>query len=146
MSYSQKKIVQLPPETTLKGLKKRGQIALIKGGKPPKLRFRPGQYIRYKGQLYELMFAYRLKENPREWIFCLEERRNLSGRPKDLIAAVAESMGLGDSTPRVVYDIFHDGYQVFEFFIDIPGNGDRTNVRNKDLLRHGEVISSGTVS
>lgn len=144
-SRSQRRIVQLPPETTMKGKKERGQISLIKGGKPPKLRFRPGQYIQYKGQLYELMFAYRLKEDPHEWIYCLEERRSLSGRPKDTIAAVSASLGCGDGTPRIVYDIFHDGYQVFEFFIDIPGNGDRNNVRNKDLLQHGEVISSGTV-
>lgn len=51
---------------------------------------------------------------------------------------------IGDKV-RIVGLGVMEAYQVFQFFIDIPGNGDRNNVRNKDLLQYGEVISSGTV-
>lgn len=139
-----RKKIQLPPKTTRRGKIDGLHMTVIDGGKPPKLRFRPGQFIEYKGQLHELMFAYRVKDDPHEWIFCLEERRDLSGR-KDLIGIVAEALGCGDETPRILYDLLRDSYDAFRYFEDIPANGDRTHVRNKDLLQKGKVISSGEI-
>lgn len=138
------KKVQLPPGTSLTGLVDRGRTSVLHGGKPPKLRFRPGQYVEFDGQLYEVMYAYRLKENPHEWIFCLEERKDLSGS-MDEIGQIAESLGCGSLTPKIVYDLFHSWAQAAEFFFDIPANGDRANVTNKSLLQRGRLISSGAI-
>lgn len=46
--------------------------------KPPKLRFKPSQYVEYQNSLWEIMYAYRTKDDDRIWKFCLEERKGLS--------------------------------------------------------------------
>jgi hypothetical protein len=114
-------------------------------GKPPKLRFRPGVFIRLKGQLYEVMYCYRIADNPQEWRYSLETRGTLSSEPVDDIGKLAKAMGLGATTPRIVYEVFRSSHDASSFFMEIPMNGDRCDVGNQSMLRYGEVISSGEV-
>ena len=101
----------------------------------------PGQFIEYDGGLHEILYVYRLNSAPHEWVFCLEERSDTSGRLDD-IGYIAASLGCGDQTPRIVYDIFRDQAQVMRYFLDIPGNGDRIHLRTRTLLNHGRLVDA----
>jgi len=138
--------IPLPSGAALSGRRSnRGHMFVDSPGKPPKLRFQPGSFVRYKGQLCEVIYAYRLQENPHEWRYSLEERTELSSRPKDAIGQLAVALGCGATTPRVAYHVFRDYMQASQYFADIPMNGNRSDVSNKSLLQFGEVISSGEV-
>lgn len=138
------KKIPMPPGTGMDGPVNRGKVSVVPGGKPPKLRFRPGQYIEYQGRLHELMFAYRLRDDPHEWIYALEEREDLSDQ-KDVIGQIARHIGCGESTPRIVYDIFLNSVDANTFFFDIPADGDRIHVRNRSMMKKAKIISSGAV-
>jgi hypothetical protein len=145
----QDKWIDQPSTTTLQGRERRPQIRVWKN-KPPKLRFRPGIYVKYQGQIHELLYVYRCKPDTQEWIFVLEERKGLEApalNPKsagDRLSAMAESMGAGVDTPRIVYEIFRSSSDAMSFFSDIPAYGDRVHLRNKEMLKL-EVASSGSV-
>lgn len=138
-----------PSITTLQGQKQRGRVRVWKN-KPPKLRWKPGIYVKRRGFLHELIYIYRCKPDTQEWIFVLEERKGLespSKAPKskgDLLSAFAERLGSGSTTPRIVYEIFRDSMSAMAFFTDIPSYGDRVHVRNKEMLSL-EVVSSGSI-
>jgi hypothetical protein len=133
------------PDSTMLGERRPGaHITLTKGTKPPPLRFKIGSYLRYEGCLYEVMYAYRTVSNPHEWIYCLEVRKDLMGTT-DAIGELASAMGLGEATPRVVYDLFRDDYEANRYFWDIPCNGDRTLRKNGTLVKDAQVVSSGQV-
>lgn len=123
----------------------RSAMTLGHAGKPPKLRFQPGMFVQLDGQLYEILYVYRTRSAPQEWIYCLEEREQLSSAPRDAIGALVAAMGCGSRTPRIVYELFTDGYDAMVYFADIPANADRTSVSNKTLLQRGRVVSSGEV-
>jgi hypothetical protein len=114
-------------------------------GKPPKLRWKPGSFLRVRGKLYEIMYAYRVQDEPQEWRFSLEERKALSSAPTDALGQIFNALGAGSTTPRIVYEVFRDGYAAHQFFSDIPLNADRWEVGNKFLLQNGELVSSGEV-
>ena len=114
-------------------------------GKPPKLRWKPGSFVKYKGHLYEVMYAYRVQAEPQEWRFSLEERKTLSSKPADFIGQALDALGAGSTTPRIVYELFRDWMSAHQFFADIPLHGDRLEVTNKALLQNGELVSSGEV-
>ncbi len=114
-------------------------------GKPPKLRFRPGTFVKYKGSLCEVMYCYRVQDAPHEWLFCLEERQSLSSVPADFIGQALNALGAGSTTPRVVYELFRDSMDALKFFSDIPRNGNSTIVTNKTMLNEVEIVSSGEV-
>ena len=99
----------------------------------------------YKGQLHEIMYAFRQQADTQEWVFCLEERKGLSSAPRDLLGAVVLALGAGSDTPRIVYEIFRDAWHAHTFFADIPANGDRVNVTNKSMMKLAELVSSGEV-
>lgn len=120
------------------------KVTLIKGTKPPKMKFKIGSYLRYEGYLYEVMYAYRVASDPHEWIYSLEVRKNLAGQ-LDAIGELASAMGCGKDTPRIVYDLFQNPYEANYYFQDIPMNGDRILRKNKDLMAKAEVVSSGQV-
>jgi hypothetical protein len=124
----------------------RGTIRVLPSGKPPKLRFRPGSFIRYQGKLYEVMFAYRVAAEPSEWLYCCEERQGLkSGELSTFISGLTEALGAGETTPRVVMAIFHDSMQARQFFVDIPVGRDRITFKNKQLVQNAQLVSSGEV-
>jgi hypothetical protein len=136
--------MQRPPQLHLDGWRAGGTVRTYPGGKPPKLRFRPGMFVEDHGQLYEILYAYRLRKDPHTWLFCLEERSNLEGK-LDAIGTFLERMGAGKHTPRIVYELFADDYAAFEFFADIPAHGDQVTKSNQDMLKM-RVVSSGQVS
>lgn len=120
------------------------KITLIKGTKPPPLRFKIGSYVRHGGYLYEIIYAYRVASRPHDWIYCLEVRKNLSG-DVDAIGRIANAIGCGASTPRIVYDLFQTEYEANTYFHDIPSNGDRTLLSNKEMMKEAELVSSGQI-
>lgn len=127
----------LPPEYTLRGPKKRREIIVFAPGKPPKLRYKPGSYVLYKNSIHEVMFAYRIHEKPHEWIFAIEERKSLK---LDKIGDALQRMGAGSDTDRIVYEIFRDHYQVYEYFRDIPFSGDRIHLTNQQMISEVKVV------
>lgn len=92
----------------------------------------------YKGVRHIVMYAYRLKEDPHEWRYCIEEVRAL-----DELGAIIAAMGAGSHTPRIVYPCFRDGMDAMSFFSDIPLNGDRAHVKNKTLLSEAKDVEPG---
>lgn len=108
--------------------------------KPPKLRFKPGQFVEYQKIIWEIIYCYRTKEAPNIWIFCLEESKS-----KDKIGLfLAENCG--NLTPRIMYDCFRDSMDAMTYFVDIPANGDRIHVTTKEMLQRAKLVSSGEVS
>ena len=118
-------------------------------GKPPKLRFQIGTYLRYQGSLHEIIYAYRVQDTPHEWMYCLEERENLSPgemqRGASPLHGLVVAMGAGATTPRIVYELFRSHQDASTFFWDIPSAGDQSIVPNKKLIQHATVVSSGSI-
>lgn len=138
--------LQLPSILTLEGHQSRGSIRVFAPGKPPKLRFEPGNYVQYKDGLYEIICAFRTANDPHEWLFWCEPRESLEpAEPASPIGALAEALGAGQSTPMVVKEIFRDSYQALTFFADIPASGDWVALTNKGLIQSGRLVSSGAV-
>lgn len=140
--------LRLPSTITLDppGRRERGTIWVQPAGRPPKLRFQPGSFIRYGGKLYEVIFAYRVAADPSEWRYCCEERQELtSGEPSGIFPGLTEALGAGDTTPRVVGEIFRDTQEAWCFFSEIPTGHNRTTFTNKQLVRAARVVSSGEV-
>lgn len=133
----------LPVSPTTFG--RRGHVTVGNAGKPPKLRFQPGMFVRLRGQLYEIMYAYRLRDEPQEWRFSLEERMRLSSKPTDALGKMINAMGAGSTTPRIVYEPFRSWMDASLYFSDIPLHGNRWCVGNKLMVQEAEVISSGEV-
>ena len=129
---------------TLRGPEGRGRMA-VQTGKPPKLRWQPGSLVRVEGQLYEIMYAFRSASHSHEWQFCLEERKSVLQQEPDLLQKVAEALGCGEGTPRIVYDVFRSSTDAHSFFFDIPSNGDRRVVYNKTLMGKATLVSSGEI-
>lgn len=126
----------------------RGTVSTAPGmGKAPKRRFSPGQFIWVEKQLWEIVYAYRLASDPSEWIYCLEERKELKSiQDGDVVGQAAAMLGAGSQTPRVFNDPFRSSGDANTFFHDIPVNGDRKHFTNKSLLqKKAEVKSSGEV-
>jgi len=114
----------------------------VSDGKPPKLRFRPGWYVEYEGQLYVIQYAFRVQEVPHEWHFCLEERAQLHAPNEtmmDALCALIEERQ--DPVPRIVYSIFRNSWDAMQYFVSIPCSGDRVTITNKKLLNRGRVVS-----
>ena len=123
----------------------RGQTSVYSARKPPKLRFQPGSFVEYKGQLYEILYAFRVASAPQEWFYTLAERESLTPPQLDLIGAVVEALGAGRNTPRVVYEVFPHEQAAWSYFSDIPRNGDCRCVGNRAMMKDAKVVSSGQV-
>lgn len=130
--------VDVPSGTTLEGPRRdKGTLWVRPGGKPPKLRFKPGTFLTWKGQRYEIMYAYRVEDNPHEWRYSLEER-DKDSRP-EAINVVLKILGAGMTTPRVVYEMFRNSHEAYRYFSDITMGGNRCDVSNGTLVREAEV-------
>lgn len=138
-----RKRIPLPPHTTLRGKVQHGHVH-VRASKPPKLRWQPGQLITLDGQLFEIVYAFRIESEPSEWFFELEYRKSVQ-ESLDAIGQLGQAFGCGDETPRVVYDLFRDHTAARSYFSDIPSNGDRRVVSNKTLMRGAQVVSSGVI-
>ena len=113
--------------------------------KPPKIRFRPGTFLRYKGQLYEVLYAYRYRDDSREWHYTLEERTELRSVPSDPFSQLLSQVLVDEGKPRVSYELFRDWLDAERNWNYIPAYGDRVTVSNKKLMQFAEVVSSGEV-
>ena len=114
-------------------------------GKVPKRRFGPGQYVRLEGDLFEVIFCYRVSST-HDWQFCLEERASVtsSGDGNALCTALADA-GAGEDTNRVEDRLFNSMGDVHTWFADIPAmSGYRRHVTNQTMMG-AEVVSSGRV-
>jgi hypothetical protein len=120
------------------------RLHVTRGTKPPKLRFQAGTFFKLDGQLYELMYSFRIEDDPHEWHHHLEERNDLSDSG-DVIHHALIGMGCGSKTPKVSYDIFRNESDAQTFFADIPKAGDGMTVSNRRLLK-AEIVSSGLVT
>ena len=84
-----------------------------------------------------VLYAYRVKERPHVWFYCVEEIGTCSRTElTEAVDAYARFIGLGNSTPRVTYDLFVDHDEASKFFWDIPAQGySRSIVSNQTLLK-----------
>lgn len=134
-----------PSQTTLEGPRSPGnKVRMARATKPPPLRFKPGSYVKFRGFLYEIMYVYRVAAEPHEWMYELEERKDLYGK-QDALATCLSALGAGSTTPRICYEIFHDHGDARQFFSDIPCNADRAIGSNKQMMAEAERVSSGRV-
>jgi hypothetical protein len=123
-----------------------GYVNTLPAGKPPKLRFSPGMFLFVEGQLWEIVYAFRVADQPNEWLYCLEERTILSSKPTNEIGKLMAGFGLGDKTPRIVYEVFRSAFDAHHFFAEIPANTSRKTFTNQMLLQgKAEIRSSGEV-
>lgn len=112
--------------------------------KAPKLRFKPGSFVRdQNNQLYCIRIAFRLKGNPNEWMFLLEERKHM-GDPSTPASTLIEQSygGSGTTVCKAVYEPvchFHDAKDdpdlrnMYQF-----GNG--CFVSNRKMLNEFTVV------
>ncbi len=142
--------LQLPPMISLHsptGWEERGIINVLPAGKAPKLRFAPGSFVRCRdGKLYEVACVYRIQDMPTEWLYRCNERQSLTPEPEDSLLCAINALGAGSKTPRIVRQIFVDGFQAHTYFADIPVGRNCTTFTNRQLLQRGaQTISSGQV-
>ena len=114
--------------------------------KPPKLRFRPGEFVREKktGQLFCIIFAYRLVDEPSIWRFKLEEREDLGDPSTFLSLYCAEMAGEIPMNERIKWQPVYLG-DVMQIDPRDYCHGDRETATTKRLLNDFEVVSSGEV-
>jgi hypothetical protein len=110
-----------------------GKTRVLPGGKLPKLRFRPGTFIEWRGKLHEILYAFRLKDAPGDWRYALGERTELKSRYRHL-----------NPNERVVYELFHSWYEATCHFL-WAANESTTSVSTKSILQDGKEVSSGEI-
>jgi hypothetical protein len=116
-----------------------GEVRVALGqGKAPKRRFNPGDRFEYDGSHWELLFMYRLRNEPSVWYHVLAERK-----PNDLrlIDHVVRALGGGETTPRIVLTPFADRWEADRFFGDIPREGDSLIRTTQQLLAMKRVVT-----
>jgi len=119
-------------------------------GKPPKLRFQAGSFVRNKasGELFCVRIIYRDSGNPTEWLFVLEEREGLepSGKTRELDRLlIAHEAAKGEDVTRSV--VLWEPQRQSPFLnpeLNLLMNSSVT-VSNKQMLNEYEVVSSGEV-
>ncbi len=117
--------------------------------KPPKLKFKPGQFVRNNKtkELFCIRIAYRMVAEPNVWRFELEERADFA-KPVTSTSALCEALTSGNmrDCPVIMEPLRSD--------MDLCGHpqtrdlyhfGDAIRVRNQTLLNDYTVVSSGEV-
>ena len=105
--------------------------------KPPKLRFKPGEFVREKAtnQLYCIVWAYRTVQEPHVWLFTLEERNSLDP-PDTLLSMYCEGVaGKLTENDRILWEPVR-GY--LPIHPQDFCHGDREVVTNKRMLNDFE--------
>jgi hypothetical protein len=119
--------------------------------KPPKLRFRPGQFFRLKrsrgpgyevGQLYCCVWIYRTVEEPNIWKFVLEERKGLSSPSTTLSTMCAAVAGEVPFEERIKWQPIYR-HEAMDLDPRDYCHGDRTLALTKDLLNDYDLVSDG---
>ena len=116
--------------------------------KPPKLRYKPGSFVRdKKGQLYCIRTAYRTTEDPHEWVYDLEYREDLGDPRTQMSELCAEVIG----QPVGICVVVWEPLSRRDLAGTLPGMenayrfGDSKHVTNKKMLQEYSVVSSGQV-
>lgn len=130
--------------TTLNGLYLRGYVRVRRSSKSPPLRSRPGELIEIADQLYEVMYCYRIEEEPETWIYCCEERDNPMEQRHALQVLFEDNLGAGSHVKRVVKDVFLSQHDALQYFSDIYRRADATHFRNAQILT-AKKVSSGII-
>lgn len=87
--------------------------------KPPKLRFRPGQFFRNRrdGELFCVVVAYLRVNSPGIWLFVLESRKDCSDPSSELIRALeAYAPGVTKVDNRISYTPFRNDSDIIKFY------------------------------
>ena len=112
-------------------------------GKPPKLRFRPGTIIKLRGELWEVLYAFRFANEPAVWRYRCERRKSLEPITTTNARAAEEAkLNKGKGTKRVVKELFQNHQDRETFFKDIPIHGEQLTFTSQSLL-HGHVLREG---
>ena len=135
--------IDLPPD--LLG-NPRGKLVVHLDEGPPEPRFNIGNFILVQGQLYEVIYMYRLVSSPMTWQYVLEERRSpYSQVDDDLWFHLTQSCCLGRHIPRVPPFLFKKMLHAIAFFRDVPHFSYTLEFDGPTLRETGAIISSGEV-
>jgi len=123
--------------------------------KPPKLRFRPGQFFRLKksrgpgyevGQLYCIVWIYRLVAEPNIWKFVLEERSSLHPPGTELSVMCLEISGEVPFDERIKWQpVFPNDSPAGRIDPRDYCHGDRALATTQQLLNDYELLSDGEI-
>jgi len=118
-----------------------------KVGKPPKLRFHPGEYFKEKktDNIYVCVFAFRLEDDPSIWYFNLEERTDFKEpvtSMSQICSAISPSIQWKD---RIQYKPFRNSLDTFGFCNDYHHGDGLIAVSTKRMLNDFIKISSGEI-
>jgi len=136
VQHRNRRQLEIPQSPTRTGSKEQRYV-WVYPSKPPKRRFKTGDKFKVDGAVYELVYMYRLKDDPLVWLHCLEEQKE----SLDAIAMAILWLGAGKSTPRVVYDAFGHSSDASQYFFDIPANGSRIVRTTQQLLKANAIMT-----
>lgn len=135
--------IDLPPD--LLG-NPRGKLVVHLDEEPPEPHFNIGNFIMVQGQLYEVIYMYRLVSSPMTWRYVLEERHSVfSSLEDDLWLHLNQSCCLGHQIPRVPEFLFKTMFEAIIFFQDLPLIGATQEFDGSSLEEEGQCLSSGEV-
>lgn len=101
-------------------------------GKAPKRQFKLGQLFHYDGDVWEIIYMYRMSREPGVWFHCLE------CQSKGTLTSIGDACmaaGAGETTPRIVLTPFQHYSDVENYFRDIYRNGDSAIKTTQELLK-----------
>lgn len=114
--------------------------------KAPKLRFKPGQFLKHKktGDIVCIRYCFRLKSDPFVWIFYLEDRKSTNNPSTALSVACTGS--LSDSG-IIDYNLYKSGIDAdYHIARQFPGGmyrfGDSCMRDNQRVMNEYEVLSN----
>jgi hypothetical protein len=99
--------------------------------KAPKRRFKPGDRFAYDGDIWQIIYMYRLKSSPGIWYHCLEEIRD---KP-DLVGDILVELGAGATTPDIVFSEFPSQMEARSYFRDRCMMGNQMDKTTQELLK-----------
>lgn len=108
--------------------------------KPPRRRFQLGErFVDAKDkELYEIVGAYRLKEDPHEWVWLLRSLVPLKGQSPGMLALDHLVELTATAIEPIVVEPFRSSSDASKHFFDLvprPGfRGDTCHVTNKNLV------------
>jgi hypothetical protein len=97
------------------------EISTVPAGKPPKLRFRPGNQVQIKGEVFLVLVAYRREASPHVWRFVLERSAEVGLVPAIVCPIIWQ--------PLVAEEEIHD------LLARIPPCGKRIKMTTSEILR-----------
>lgn len=108
-----------------------------KYGKPPKLRYQPGDFVEYEGEVWIVKYIYRLKSDPHAWKHVLENMPT----HLTLVDEYVASLNLGDGIPLIVYDPIWNANDLKEqLWLPCWGNS-RIHLSTKNMLNKTKKLS-----